>query len=433
MQQPSNNYVISEALKDKIITPDEFDIIFADKADWFTVNDIGIKNWEKSSKKIEFFWDALEKLLPYYLNTAKYYDYNDVVFPPVDFLPSLKSSFPKEFTKLVRFSHAKFYGVSHFSQIIFQDEAMFDNVDFYDNAIFLGTIFKKNITFHSTRFHKDATLVNSQFENKAMFVGTTFKQVADFRGSDANKILFTNAIINKIDLFGFTYKESNFLYMKNYANEKLNFTVKNFINKETARIIKASLEKQNNITESNKYFTIEQELYLKDLKEKNSKEPNKELVKFTLRLNKYVSNFGTDWIRPLLVMFIFGFFASFFYNLPICLPKDLKDLKIFIEYKDILYWTSGGFIYGILIYLFYYYKEWNLLKLFTIGYIGMLIFIPELRVLTNDISKLINPLNIFKNKDYFEHIAPYGMIVKLIMATLIYQFIMAFRQNTRRK
>jgi len=137
-------------------------------------------------------------------------------------------------------------------------------------------------------------------------------------------------------------------------------------------------------------------------------------------------------------MFIFGFLATFIYNLfPIPTNDDIKILFYTKDglptTKDILFWSAGGFVYGILAYLFYYFKEWILFSLLVLSYICMLIFIPDIRYISNDISKLINPLNIFKAKDYFEHIAPYGMFVKLIMSVLIYQFIMAFRQNTRRK
>lgn len=137
-------------------------------------------------------------------------------------------------------------------------------------------------------------------------------------------------------------------------------------------------------------------------------------------------------------MFIFGFLAAFIYNLfPIPTNDDIKILfhtkNGLPTAKDILFWCAGGFVYGILAYLFYYFKTWILFGLLVLSYICMLIFIPDIRSISNDISKLINPLNIFKAKDYFEHIAPYGMFVKLIMSVLIYQFIMAFRQNTRRK
>jgi len=427
-----NNYVIYQALKDKIINKDEFDVIFIDKSDWFIIDENGIKNWEQSSEKIEFFWTALNKLEPYFLDKAKYYDYCDVIFPYVDLLPSSKYSFQKNFTKLVYFSHAKFYGRADFGQIIFEYNTTFDNTHFYDNAIFQSTTFKKDISFYSATFHQDAALVNTQFEMKAMFVGTIFKTLADFRNSDANKILFTNAHINKIDLFAFTYREANFLNLHNYPNQKLKLSTQNFINRETVRLIKSSLEKEHNITEANKYFPIEQDLYINELKQ--DKHVSNHISNLSvLYLNKFVSNFGTDWIRPIFVMFSFGFLASFLY----ILFSNNPTLFIFEQYpistKDILLWTGGGFFISIVIYLLYYYKKWWLFILFLSGYIGILIFNQDLRLITNDISKLINPLNIFKGKEYFEDIAPYGMFVKLIMATLIYQFIMAFRQNTRRK
>ena len=233
---------------------------------------------------------------------------------------------------------------------------------------------------------------------------------------------------------GINLENSHFIHAKflNLQNKQgKNLYKENFSNKESARIIKDHFEKQNNITEANKYFALEQNKYLEELKESIYENNYKDFL--VVWLNKYVSYFGTDWIRPLLVIFIFGFLASLLYNLPIFLPKDPKDMKLFTEFKNIIPWTWAGLWYSIMIYIFYHYKKWLCLFSSIIIYVILLIFIPELRAFTNDMSKLINPLNIFKSKDYFEHIAPYGMFVKLIMATLIYQFIMAFRQNTRRK
>ena len=64
----------------------------------------------------------------------------------------------------------------------------------------------------------------------------------------------------------------------------------------------------------------------------------------------------------------------------------------------------------------------------------------------NKVITLLNPLNVFnqdliyitkdkvyKNINYFESIALYGVIVKAITITLIYQFIISFRNSTRRK
>jgi hypothetical protein len=74
----------------------------------------------------------------------------------------------------------------------------------------------------------------------------------------------------------------------------------------------------------------------------------------------------------------------------------------------------------------------------------------EIQQIANKITTLINPFNIF-NQDifyqnfidkhqhyliyinYFEDIALYGVLVKAITITLIYQFIISFRNSTRRK
>jgi hypothetical protein len=58
----------------------------------------------------------------------------------------------------------------------------------------------------------------------------------------------------------------------------------------------------------------------------------------------------------------------------------------------------------------------------------------EIQQTANQIATLINPLNIFKaNKEYFKDIALYGIFVKAIISTLVYQFIISFRNSTRRK
>jgi len=137
-----------------------------------------------------------------------------------------------------------------------------------------------------------------------------------------------------------------------------------FENKESSRFIKTHLEKENNVTESNKYFVIEQELYINELRNDKVKQVNNYQNLFVLYLNKFVSNFGTDWIRPIFVIFSFGFLASFLY----ILFSNNPTLFIFEQYpistKDILLWISGGFFISIVIYLLYFYKKWWLLILF---------------------------------------------------------------------
>ena len=51
----------------------------------------------------------------------------------------------------------------------------------------------------------------------------------------------------------------------------------------------------------------------------------------------------------------------------------------------------------------------------------------------NYIIQLTNPINAFKNMNLYDGIEIYGAIVRITVITIMYQFIVAFRQNTRRK
>lgn len=164
------------------------------------------------------------------------------------------------------------------------------------------------------------------------------------------------------------------------ARERL--TEKHIQSKETARIIKAHFDKQNNITESNIYYPIEMEKYRKEiLYEDINPFMNFFLNKnyFVTTISKYVSNFGTDWIRVLLWIIIFSITILIFHD-------------------------------------------------------GFSSDIDTIQNIPNRAMELINPLNVFK-KDYnlYQGHEFWAMIIRIITVYLFYQFAMAFRQNTRRK
>ena len=216
-------------------------------------------------------------------------------------------------------------------------------------------------------------------------------------------------------------------------NLKIEITKDNFNNKESSRLIKLHFETHKNIIEANKFFKIEQELYLKELKESESTHTHKIATQAVLYLNKFISDFGTDWIRPLLAIVIFSFFVSFFYNL-FDIPKNIQLFQN-ISHSDKLLYNLLGFIISLGFYLGYILKK---IEIIIYCIVILLLFVMKLYLLDdikllNDITLIMNPLNMFKSKDYFEHIALFGMFVKLIISVLLYQFIMAFRNNTRRK
>ena len=364
-----------------------------------------------TSQECEEFWSLFQKFYHFQNKNANQYNFCEIIFPE-DHQKILSSL---TYDKNTNFSHCTFTDKIYFSHIIFNNDVIFENITFKKEAIFKDTTFNNNVTFRGTRFN-----------DWVSFKNIIIKKKLDLSFIKANDIIdLSDSTIQSINLEHSRISELGFLRVKGHKTSSL--TQKNFGNRETARIVKSHFERLNNITESNKYFAIEQELYLDELRNNKLFDTNKYKNIFVLYLNKYVSYFGIDWIRPLLVIFIFGFLASFGFAF---LQHGTEDIN-FTNSRLLL---LGAFLYSLLVYYFYHKKLWVALIASIIIFSTLLIGDSHLRDISNNISKLINPLNIFKPKaNYFENIAMYGMIVKLGMSVLIYQFIMAFRQNTRRK
>jgi hypothetical protein len=236
--------------------------------------------------------------------------------------------------------------------------------------------------------------------------------------------------LGKISLIGSHLENANFLRLKD--KDKKILQKENFQNKDSVRLIKAQYEKENNTTEVNWSFPLEQEFYLDLLSKEKSYYPGKNINKISLWFHKYVSNYGTDWIRVLIVLLGFGFLATYIYTFfNIKFPDDVTFDKTEKNYLVI-----GIIFSGIIYYLHYKNQKLHKLLLFIciMYYIQGMITVDVLQKVTNKIATLINPLNVFKpNKEYFKDIVLYGIFVKAIVSTLVYQFIVSFRNSTRRK
>jgi len=429
------NGTIKKFLDDDKITQEEYNILFKSKSEWYKDSEYSHKELRKSKQEAyDFFTYSLEKIITLQ-SLQNFFDLSFIDFPNFNI-----SNFSNlDTSKRITFQHATFQHVgfhdAKFSNVDFfyskfTQEAYFWNVSFNSKnsfTMFQGVIFDENVYFNSAIFEENILFFNTRFYKRADFSHTIFKSSVNFSNATFEEIDATNMSFNKLNIQNIKFNQSKFLGLSGYENDqKVTIRKKHFENKESSRLIKAHFEKENNIIEANKYFQIEQELYIEQLKKEEPTDKNKWKNLFVLYLNKYVSNFGTDWIRPLLVMFIFGYLASLCFAF---LQHSTEGIN-FTNSKLLLF---GAFLYSLLVYYFYHKKLWVAFTASILVFISLLMGDTHLREISNDISKLINPLNIFKSKDYFEHIAPYGMFVKLIMATLIYQFIIAFRQNTRRK
>ncbi|WP_419673021.1 pentapeptide repeat-containing protein [Aliarcobacter butzleri] len=114
-------------------------------------------------------------------------------------------------------------------------------------ADFYNSTFAESINFEKTTFRDISVFTNVTFKNDVNFKYTTFEKIGQFKETIFEKTLNLEDSIIK--------EKINFLKIKTKNNKELNSC--NMVNRETARIIKDSFEKQNNIIEANKYYALE--------------------------------------------------------------------------------------------------------------------------------------------------------------------------------
>jgi len=322
-----------------------------------------------------------------------------------------------KFKNEVNFEGSEFKEWTNFNRVHFEKECSFENVKFEKEVEFKKTHFLNNAKFSASRFEKFTSFEEAKFFNKVDFTNTTSEDL----------FYFHNVSLGELNLIGSHLDKANFLRLHNNDKNNKVLTKKNFNNKDSARMIKAHFENENNITEANMYFVIEQEYYLDLLCKEDSKYPNRYINLTSLLVSKYVSTFGTDWLKVLIIIFGFGFLASFGYGF----LESCEHKFLFSEQKLLLF---IGFLYSLILYNLYEDKEVILFLLWSAIYIILFISFPEVRKTANDIATLMNPLNMFKpNKEYFKDIVLYGLLIKVIISGLFYQFIIAFRNSSRRK
>lgn len=433
----STNRTIKKLLDDQVITQEQFHILFEPKDTWYTESN-GEQDWSNSQAKIEKFDEAFISILQI-LNTQNIIDLRYIHFPPLSF-----KNFSMEVTKYIKFNHAQFYGKANFSPVTFHNLAVFNNCIFHSIADFGFATFKKESTFFNTIFKDEAYLAGIKFYHDSNFGKAEFRTIATFQNSLFDKLFdLQNTKITTLDLVNARFDNTNLLgisaYNKEHPKGKI-LTKANFANKETARLIKAHLEMQNNITESNKYFTLEQELYLAELKDPNSTEPNRWQTMITLTLNKYVSNFGTDWLRSLLSLIIMGYlFMIGYMGLDSLgwLPYDKeKMIAHFTASHYIPYSLSMISVFGSFYLYTLTYRDKDWLWIGGIYLIWSVIIVSTYSLHPWDFScyivQITNPIGAFKDVELYKGIEFYAITVRITIAVMIYQLIVAFRNNTRR-
>lgn len=385
----------------------EFEILFEDKTTWYNTNQRNEQDWRKSQHKINAFDDSLKNFIN--LQNDDYdeniCDLSYIRFPPINITGFFNGIYIE---KMLQLYSTTFYGYAYFSGY-FKHNLYLASATFYDNVIFDHAIIEGLLDLSNTKIIKHISM--------------------------------NDVSVFKIDFKNIDFKNISFFNVTGYKNNKIPISSNNFINKESARIIKSHFEKQGNIIESNKYFSIEQEKYIEYLWNKNSLEYNKKAILTTLYLNKISSNFGNDWVRSLFLLFltshIFMIIYMYLDNI-LGLLENGKEIKHFNDLKHISY-VGYMLLAWLFAYISTFYHKENKKKYLSIWICWLLSIIlayfwgkGEILSINNYIVQLVNPINAFKDMDLYKGVEFYAVIVRVTILTIIYQLVVAFRQNTRR-
>lgn len=443
-------------------------ILHCKKDTWYELHENGSKDWSKSKKNIDRFWEKIQEKLKYlnnheqevYENNSnsereytEYIDYDEpliyekYIFP--EFQVEAQSSIGDNFytisddnsneqyevkifqDKNLEFIDCDFLGKTEFKKYTFSRSVKFLNCNFHNNDVdFSDKVFKKSLFFKGCKkigklnlqgstIQGSASFSRSKFitvdfervtfETAVAFNESTFYNDLDFKYTIFNSLVYFQDVViqGKLNLKSTIFKdEVNFLGIKKQDDKKLE--PNNIENRETARIIKHSFEKLNNIIEANKFYALEMQKREEELIEKKEKNWLDWIV---FKIHKISSNHSQDWLLALLWMLNITMVFTVFSNISPC----QKDIVLFMSISLI-----AIIYFGILL-------EKHLKKYLFV--ISTLIYCLN-SVSLNDMSNNFNPFSIMTEKEPLTFIS---LIYKSIIAYLIYQFIISIRQNTRRK
>ncbi|KLE10177.1 hypothetical protein [Aliarcobacter butzleri] len=397
-------------------------ILHCEKDDWFKHNNFNekdekifisifgcVNNWKLSSERIDLFWNTLNKTLKENIeNNFLRFTLENINFPAMGVnksyteveLYKIKYLELKDCTFLDIIDMSDFFSVQNLKindckfkeNVFFKEKILKEQFFFQNNEVF------KNIDFFNMEFNGTCSFTNNKFKNELTFNYIIFNDLVIFNNSEIEDLFFQNT---------FFRKESNFLDIK----------LSKVGSRETARIIKDSFEKQNNIIESNKFYTLEMKEREKELS------PKKDFFEWLVfKIHAISSNHSQDWTLALFWIINLTFFYSYLNTQ----PND-KILVFKIIFSCIAISVIACMTIKIPENLE---RRWLTTIPTTIVCYGFYGYLVETDWQLSEFSKNLNPFSIMRGD---EPITLGTLIFKIIIAYLIYQLIISIRQNTRRK
>lgn len=370
------------------------------------------KKWFSSDRKINLFWEKFSNFINEKINSkSKKIVLDKIIFPTHRYNLG-NDNFPK----------ISMFGIKF---LIFKDCIFLDNIDltpFFSakNLEITNCTFLENVDIQTIIHQEQFVFQKNNVLKEIKFFNIEFKSICFFVENNINKLTFDgvrfddNAIFSNSKIEDLSFKNTFFRKETNFLDIKLSKVA----NRETARIIKDSFEKQNNIIEANKFYALEMKEREKEL---DSKKDFFEWLVF--KFHGLSSNHSQDWTLVLFWIININFFYSYL-NIEI----NMWILALKIPISLILISLIGCMIFKI--------SEDNeknrwlttipitMVCYFLYGYL------VEKDWLLSEYSKNLNPFSIMRADEPIN----FGtLLFKIIIAYLIYQLIISIRQNTRRK
>ncbi|MFW3380148.1 hypothetical protein [Aliarcobacter butzleri] len=399
-------------------------ILHCEKDDWFKHNNFNekdekifisifgcVNNWKLSSERIDLFWNTLNKTLKENIeNNFLRFTLENINFPAMDVnksyteveLYKIKYLELKDCTFLDIIDMSDFFSVQNLKindckfkeNVFFKEKILKEQFFFQNNEVF------KNIDFFNMEFNGTCSFTNNKFKNELTFNYIIFNDLVIFNNSEIEDLFFQNT---------FFRKESNFLDIK----------LSKVGSRETARIIKDSFEKQNNIIEANKFYALEMKAREDEL-ERDIREGKNFFEWLVFKIHGLASNHSQDWLLPIFWIL----------NITFSLFITEKSIEIFDFNLIAFIPLISMIILGITIAIINYHTRRTIL-LFILSFINFGIFkIISKKHSLDCVSDKINPFSIMTELSKLDFST---MIYKITIAYLIYQLIISIRQNTRRK
>lgn len=334
----------------------------------------------------------------------------------------------------------------------FKGKAKIKFFNFIKYADFYNTKFEDLADFSETKFYK-VNFEETDFKNIAVFIESKFHCDVDFKCTKflGTSIFRDTVITGELNLRDTIFKENaNFLDITSKSRKVYDEEKKDFIhigeledikvsNRETARVIKNFFDSSNNIIEANRFYKLEMKKREEELEKSFDK--GKNIFEYLIfKFHGLSSNHSQNPLLAFFWIYLFSMFYSFFeFNSK---KQEYSD-KFQFSYFEIIFEKISLnqdlfsfliiigtiFIMSVIFSLITKFKEVGLCSLFLI-FITILYIIYTKDYCLSIVSNSFNPFSIMTGKDSLNIIT---LIYKIVIAYLIYQFIISIRQNTRRK